>query len=545
MKKLTNNKLKKLKTKFISKILVPTLITTSIFSTFPAPIVAETVEMNKNETVKTSESDGLKIIEDAFLQETQKLSKDVPTVVNKVSELSMKILNEKDEKTKEVLLKSFMYYITLRRLKIPEERYKEFYEKSINDFLENYDAIKSLAEKVSKKELIVQRNFELLFAISDFDLSLLNLVKDKELTDKTVKETKQDEKIKYWMGRIHFKEKNGKQFELVLNVENDKASLIVRDLKNNQLKIIGSKGLFIISQSTLSTHSRLNIKIEWVGRNGEKNIVFTKTNLSFSKVLNSLVFITDGKKDDIIILKWYLYYGVRPARVSAYLDGEVNPLDIYSGDKETEALKTFIKVSKRVSLPPWYIAAVIFQEGFAENFPRAAKHGYISSFYDIGAEAFISEIKELKEKGYLRKDYDTKDDYIPSVRIVNEAKDEFVSAVFIDIPRAIEAVGALLANRRDKFLEFMKTEYGLDKDNLTEDEILAGTYIFYNVRNPKKFLRWLINKYGIEGLDCPYHGYQIDTKRPPIRYGTINCARVMGISKTLNEKWDELVTQQN
>jgi len=371
--------------------------------------------------------------------------------------------------------------------------------------------------------------------ISEFDLGLLKEVEGNDLIDKTVEETPVKQRLYYWYGQIHFLQEDNKKIDIVLNNETDKASIIIRDLENNKLVIIGSYGQFIISKSKSQT-----VKIEWKDKE-KTSIEYTTTNIPFSEILNSFVFITTGKEDEIGVLKLYLHYGVRPARVAAYLNGTVNPWDKYSPEKETEALETFITISKRVSLPPWYIAAVIFQEGFAENFPESAIKGNISSFYDIGAEAFISEIEELKEKGYLRQNFNEGTDYIVSKKIINEANDEFISAVFIDIPRAIEAVGALLANRRDRFLSFMKKEYGFEEKNLTEKEILAGTYIFYNVRNPKKFTRWLINKHGISGLNTPYHGYQIDTKRPIIRYGTINCARVIGTSEILKEKWQDLI----
>jgi len=114
-------KTNKLKQNIIRTTLIPATI---IINLLPTPMVAEIDEFKK-----------------PFIQDIQKLQQEIPKKYNKkISDLTLRILNE-DKNVGNILFTSLMNYI----------KRKNFICSDINNFINNYDAIKSLAEKISKK----------------------------------------------------------------------------------------------------------------------------------------------------------------------------------------------------------------------------------------------------------------------------------------------------------------------------------------------------------------------------------------------------------
>ncbi|MCD6227021.1 hypothetical protein J7J90_00835 [Candidatus Micrarchaeota archaeon] len=234
---------------------------------------------------------------------------------------------------------------------------------------------------------------------------------------------------------------------------------------------------------------------------------------------NSAIFNVDLRdpKKAVDTLSISIKNGVRPAGVDW----------VFNKEWSNEMISDIIEISERDNLPPEFLFSVLMQEGYPifvndEGHIRITKYNYntisIDTYQNIGLDAFYDTIPELKKRGYLSKDwykippekekeYNAK--YIPGVNAsvaaekrenivtpvdtikystsripndfiqYNEAGDRWHKIYIKGLPNTIEALGAMLAYNRDKFLEYIN-DRGFDVSQLTQEQINAGTYLFYN-----------------------------------------------------------------
>jgi len=228
--------------------------------------------------------------------------------------------------------------------------------------------------------------------------------------------------------------------------------------------------------------------------------------------------------EERVFSKYVDKYGVKPAGIPGFLDGKLGIGDEPGTARfESDFASKINEVAGKLGIAPCFLAASIFQEGLAWNFDKLrTKAPNINTANTVGMESFINDLPILMKKGYLRKLEKGTDYFVPdSPRFINEANDSFIRAELNDYSVLVEAFGAMLKLRQDRFLSFCK-ENGV---NPTPDQAMVGTYIFYNARDPKG----TINKIGVENLTSKYAGEK------DIRSARFNAMRVYVTALALKE----------
>ncbi len=166
-------------------------------------------------------------------------------------------------------------------------------------------------------------------------------------------------------------------------------------------------------------------------------------------------------------------------------------------EKERPIVDIVEKVAARVSLKPSYLYTIAVGEGLGELY-LDLDHNYknnklltdkkINGFQTLGLDFFSSPKEYPRFKKYLPRDYNIHDEYEPYLAERNErnGKEIVPSAIFKDLESSIEAIGAVLAHRRDLFIKYRK-DYAIIK-NPTEDETAYWTYYFYQAEDDARRL---------------------------------------------------------
>ncbi len=393
------------------------------------------------------------------------------------------------------------------------------FKTDVDSFAEYYNDIRDVLERIP---FSAYTRFVEMFSAEEFSPAMLGHVRGMAYSEKK--------------DCIRFVDAEKNSFEFWFNAETQKASLIVREAKGKRIRIIGRSG----NEFTVTHAGGKNYALALI-ENGEKALEATvASHVDARRVHERFVFLSSVSKAEFDLLCLTLKYGVRPARVFGFLNSEVNAWDSYEARAEAEAVKACNEAAKRTGLPAWYIAAVAFQEGFAENFSEkaaGAEYG-ISSFGDIGAEAFHSELGSIR--AFLPPGFSEGTAFRLAGGIVNEAGDSFESVYFRDIPATVHAVAAILKGREARFLRFAKKSYGKGRGDLTDGQVLGGTYITYNAAYANRRIAERIRTGGFDLLARPYLDLAPDHARPTIFIASLNCARVLATAEFLRVLWPDL-----
>lgn len=296
------------------------------------------------------------------------------------------------------------------------------------------------------------------------------------------------------------------------------------------------------------------------------------------------------------MLSLSIKHGVRPADVE-WLFNQKWSEDLISCIRQT---------AQKVGLPPEFIFSVLVQEGYPLFFDRINKRIRITkanfntvgidTYQDIGMDSFYDLIPELKKRGYLsdgwrqiprekEKEYEKK--YIPGVNALvaaerasynpdlyvepvdtekyytgrlannfiqyNEAGDRWHKIYIKGLPNTVEALGAMLAYNRDKFLEYLR-DRGFNISELNSNQICAGAYLFYNrgEKLAKKDLDKLNYDQIKRHLDRPYltqaeYGTYKGKKAPKPVYNFYDRTAQWNTSRVLATAWmykDQFISTQ-
>ncbi|MCX6773989.1 MAG: hypothetical protein NTY68_03270 [Candidatus Micrarchaeota archaeon] len=199
------------------------------------------------------------------------------------------------------------------------------------------------------------------------------------------------------------------------------------------------------------------------------------------------------------MLPLFRKFGVKPSGILGFLGKGPN----IGEPPETKAAESAIvskigEVSRKLDLDPNFFAAAIFQEGLAApktfDLVISGKKFEINSSDDIGMDSFLQDLPILVRKGYLR-ELRENEDY---VKTGNANHMNVESARLKDYSVMIEAFGAMLALRRDYFMDYCKSR-GLKP---SQGQAMLGTYYFFNASDPVK----TIENIGFRHLEDRYSG---------------------------------------
>ncbi|VVB66121.1 Uncharacterised protein [Candidatus Gugararchaeum adminiculabundum] len=250
-----------------------------------------------------------------------------------------------------------------------------------------------------------------------------------------------------------------------------------QNLGSSSFHLCESTLIKILNETDPWTVYHLLVRLKKAVTNAKDSSVFEK----FEKTS-----VAEGRKAK----PFYEKYGVGTILMRSYF----NPVQVIPGEEGIDAStkkhlrETILKASKRSGLDPNFLAAVAFKEGLILDMveqPDKLKLPYGLSTADFGMDTFVESIAELKDKGYLRQDF--------------TASREYKNYNFRDIDCAFEAFSALLASRRDSFLSEVK-RMGVNPKSLSELQVWAGSYLFYNAVSPAKRLHSL----GLRNLTSKY-----------------------------------------
>ncbi len=169
-------------------------------------------------------------------------------------------------------------------------------------------------------------------------------------------------------------------------------------------------------------------------------------------------------------------WGIAPMAVAGYFDDA----------REERVVNALLATSERTGLDINLLTASVFQEGLNMYMDKRYyddPSAPVDGFDYLGTDYFVYDINELKQKGYLRQDFKEFDTSTVE-RTEAGGKVELTYPIFNNVDYAIEAFGAELKLRRDTFLSDAQS-IGLCgnkkcEDTLTEDQLNAGTYMYYN-----------------------------------------------------------------
>lgn len=218
----------------------------------------------------------------------------------------------------------------------------------------------------------------------------------------------------------------------------------------------------------------------------------------FDKFETTIIF------EEVLMKKFTDKYGIRPIRASGFFDMKQGAFDTEASgiSLEQRVHDKIFSIAKKINISPNFLAAALLQEGFIGimmNPATADKPYSIDSFSTLGMDAFLAEIDSMKKSNYLPKGFGENNEYGYYYKATNEAGFESTQVHFRDVDTAIEAFGALLALRRDRFVRAIN-DRGYKLNEVSEETLWAGVYLFYNAANPEKKLdgigiKRLLDKY--------------------------------------------------
>jgi len=237
-------------------------------------------------------------------------------------------------------------------------------------------------------------------------------------------------------------------------------------------------------------------------------------------------------------------YGVRPRNYFGYM----------GSPKETAVVKSVLNASNR-QISPELLYTIAIGEGLNDYFHDGGKkarkgEARVSGFDHIGLDDFGSDVDTLKKEGFLRNDFDPGDEYavktvtLPPGEVGAGTKKR--SATFRDLPSAMEALGADLAWRRNKFSVDAEEVLGeVQAKKLTDQELDYWTYIYFNAgldkgkKRLEKTKSAAITKWkgDPEGAGV---GYSTDARSNAlVRMATMEYIRCTGVFKSAHEECAE------
>ncbi len=187
----------------------------------------------------------------------------------------------------------------------------------------------------------------------------------------------------------------------------------------------------------------------------------------------------------------------RKAELAKEYNVHVSAYGGYANDEKEQPIVDIIeKTAARVGLAPSYLFTIAVGEGLGHLYldldlnykkNKLITNKEINGFQTLGLDFFSSPKEYPRFKKYLPKDYNIHDEYEPYMVERNEryGKEIVPSAKFKDLESAIDAIGAVLAHRRDLFVKYRK-DFALK--NPTEDETAYWTYYFYQAETDARRL---------------------------------------------------------
>ena len=178
-------------------------------------------------------------------------------------------------------------------------------------------------------------------------------------------------------------------------------------------------------------------------------------------------------RQDQLAQQFGAQYGERNSlRVLGYLDEPT----------ELRIINAIQQAAEKTGLDPNFVAGAFFVEGL---------HGWISNEYynnpdaelsamgSLGADRFGKEEAILRDKGYLRPDFQEGADFSKEELLTSERGEASPRVIFKDVERGVEGAAAMLAYRRDLLKRDLR-DNGLNPDDLTRDQLNYWTYVYYN-----------------------------------------------------------------
>jgi len=254
----------------------------------------------------------------------------------------------------------------------------------------------------------------------------------------------------------------------------------------------GVSGLFVefpdeFVEVVKASDTRIDYVLVYIAR--------TISEVGRKKLLDDYIAYLKSEKEilDLFTVK----YGVRPMKMAGFLDRKAGIIDSpeYDIEYEKEVYAAIKQNAEEKNLDPEFLAAAMFQEGFVLLMDKRPEEYSIDSIAKMGMDAFYSDLDSLKIEGYIRDDFVEGIEFKLGEMRNNEVGFSVQMVYFKDTFAVVEAFSSMLAQRRDNFLD-AADEMGVDIETLSQEQIRAGSYLFYNAANPKSLLK----KDGLENL---------------------------------------------
>ncbi len=168
-------------------------------------------------------------------------------------------------------------------------------------------------------------------------------------------------------------------------------------------------------------------------------------------------------------------------------------------------LKAYQRSGPNKDIPFSYFVSAAFAEGYI-NYGVAIMSGNTMTFDVVGPmglDSFGAQEKALKRKGFLPEDFQG---FASSdTTYTNEAGETYPNGTFASAEDALVAFMALLRESMARYLTDVRS-LGHKVQELSEDAIMVGTYLYYCTSNPKSYLKqYGVNLKGVVGK-YPRHG---------------------------------------
>ncbi len=140
---------------------------------------------------------------------------------------------------------------------------------------------------------------------------------------------------------------------------------------------------------------------------------------------------------------------------------------------------------------------------------------FLTTGYPIGQDRFLAVEAELKKDGFLPEGYNgcKLDERRPEM--INEAMEQYPFGKFRNITQLLIAFAALLKQDERNFLDYVRGRFegeGFSVEDLTEDEVRVGTYLYYVANNAPEYIDRkgprLVGKFTLAKHGNPYYNAQ-------------------------------------
>jgi hypothetical protein len=172
-------------------------------------------------------------------------------------------------------------------------------------------------------------------------------------------------------------------------------------------------------------------------------------------------------------------WGVRPHRWLAYV----------AGPKNTGLAQSLVVASQpKHGINPAFLYTVAIGEGFGSYLDLGAFGEFdqrdlgreVNGYAYLGTDTFSQRVAGLKKRGFLRADFDFGRDFQP-FDVENELGQTVQSATFTNADLGLEALGAMLADMRARFVADVRALNGdAAARSLTDDQLAYFTYLYFN-----------------------------------------------------------------